>query len=92
MDGIKGNGRYKSITELIHEIRTIDSNGEEHPLFPIFIEDNYWNGVNNSGGQLEKYRQGRYDDPKVVAQIPFVEDLIPKVGGQLQPVTDSNTL
>ena len=92
MDGIKGNGRYKSITELIHEIRTVDSNGEEHPLFPIFIEDNYWNGVNNSGGQLEKYRQGRYDDPKVAAQIPFVEDLIPKVGGQLQPVTDSNTL
>ena len=92
MDGLKGNGRYKSITELIHEIRTIDSNGQEHPLFPIFIEDNYWNGPNNSGGQLEKYRQGKYDDPKVAVQIPFVEDLIPKVGGQLQPVTDSNTL
>lgn len=92
MDGLKGNGRYKSITELIHEIRTIDSDGQEHPLFPIFIEDNYWNGPNNSGGQLEKYRQGKYTDPKVAVQIPFVKDLIPKIGDQLQPVTDSATL
>lgn len=92
MDGLKGNGRYKSITELIHEIRTIDSDGQEHPLFPIFIEDNYWNGPNNSGGQLEKYRQGKYADPKVAVQIPFVNDLIPKIGDQLQPVTDSATL
>ena len=82
MDGLKGNGRYKSITELIHEIRTIDSDGQEHPLFPIFIEDNYWNGPNNSGGQLEKYRQGKYTDPKVAVQIPFVNDLIPKIGDQ----------
>ena len=91
-DKLKGNEHYKSITELIHEIRTIDSDGQEHPLFPIFVEDNYWNGSNNSGGQLDKYRQGRYDDPKVAIQIPFVEDLIPKIDGQLQPVTDSNTL
>lgn len=91
-DKLKGNEHYKSITELIHEIRTIDSDGQEHPLFPIFVEDNYWNGPNNSGGQLDKYRQGRYDDPKVAIQIPFVEDLIPKINGQLQPVTDFNTL
>ena len=91
MDGLKGNTTYKSITELIHEIRTKDSNGEEHPLFPIFISNNYWNGQNNSGGQLDKYRQGKYDDPKVEVQVPFLEDLV-KVNGELKPVTDNDTL
>ena len=85
-DNLKGNGQYLSITELIHNIRTVDQQGEEHPLFPIFDGDNYWNK------QWDKYRLGSYEDKKVQAQIPFVEDLIPKVGNQLQPVTDQNTL
>lgn len=85
-DNIKGNGQYLSITELIHKIRTIDSQGEEHPLFPIFDSNNYWNK------QWDKYRLGSYEDKKVQAQIPFIEDLIPKIGNQLQPVTDQNTL
>lgn len=84
-DNIKGKGNYKSITELIHEIRIKDSEGEEHPLFPIYDGDNYW------GKQWEKYRNGEYDS-KVMAQVPFIEDLLTKVGNQYQPVKDQVTL
>lgn len=85
IDNIKGTGKYKSITELIHEIRTTDENGEEHPLFPIYNGDNYWNN------QWEKYRNGQFDS-KVTAQIPFVEDLLTKIGDTYQPVRDQSTL
>ena len=80
-DNVRGTGRYKSITELIHEIRIIDSNQEEHPLFPIYDGDNYWNH------QWDKYRMGNFDE-KVMAQVPFIEDLLEKVGDSYKPVTD----
>lgn len=84
-DNIRGKGNYKSITELIHQIRIKDSEGEEHPLFPIYDSDNYWSK------QWEKYRNGEFDS-KVMAQVPFIEDLLTKVGDQYQPVKDQNTL
>ena len=84
-DNIRGKGNYKSITELIHQIRVRDNEGGEHPLFPIYDSDNYWSK------QWEKYRNGEYD-AKVMAQVPFIEDLLTKVGDQYQPVKDQNTL
>lgn len=86
-DNLKGNGTYLSITELIHKIRTIDSQGEEHPLFPIYDGDNYWNE------QWKKYQSGNYDE-KIMAQIPFIEDLLYeyKSGDTYLAIKDQNTL
>ena len=88
----KPNSRYKSITDIIHQLQQ-PKNGELHPVFPLFEGDNYWNGTPaNPVGQLDLYRQGRFDHENVIDQIPFVKDLLEPLGNSYKQVTDEAIL
>ena len=89
LDPIKASGDYRSITDIIHQMKGPDGN----PVFPVFVAENYWEGTEaNPGGQKQLYRDGKYDDPKIQAQLPFIDDLLPKINGIPQKVTDEDTL
>ena len=90
--GTKSNSRYKSITDVIHQLQQ-PKNGELHPVFPLFNGDNYWNGtVANPVGQLQLYREGKFNHENVIDQIPFVQNLLTKRGDSFEEVTDEATL
>lgn len=92
LDNIETNGRYKSITDLIHNLWQ-SKDGELHRVFPKFEPDNYWNGTPaNPIGQLELYRRGQFNHENVVDQIPFVKDLLTPQGSSYAKVTDEITL
>lgn len=89
---IEVSGGFKHVTALLHEIRRVNDSGENSPLYPIFIGDNYWNGTETSEGQKSLYRRGDFSNPKVQAQIPFIEDLLEKEGNSYKKVTKEETL
>ena len=63
---VKPNSKYKSITDIIHELQQV-KNGELHPVFPKFESENYWNGTPaNPVGQLQLYREGQFDHENVI--------------------------
>lgn len=44
LDGVIGKDKQrKGTSEFIRSIRTLDSEGVSHPLFPVFDKDEYWN-------------------------------------------------
>lgn len=92
LDNVRAKGRYKSITDIIHELQQ-PKNGELNPVFPLFKPDNYWNGTPaNPVGQLELYRTGQFNHENVIDQIPFVQDLLEPRGNSFKEVTNEATL
>lgn len=92
LDNVRARGRYKSITDIIHNLWS-PKNGELHRVFPKFEPDNYWNGTPaNPVGQLELYRTGQFNHENVIDQIPFVQDLLEPQGNSFKEVTNEATL